>query len=221
MDNDAANNHSHIISQVTNDTRMPASTEMVHSSSDVNLPRVKHAKSMTYMRSCDRLYYEHKMKSRYGKINELLSEVISEVVEPVDLLAAKEKVTRESKSKLKRLPRIDYIGSIESLDMKRQIFLANYSIDAKKEGIENMHRYMKMQEEALHKQIKLEKESEYLLKSFMKENIDSVRQVKERHLKLEEEKLRISDQVSALKSSIIDEGYAIRGLKDDIHVKFG
>lgn len=110
MESDGVYDQSHVISQVTGDTRVPGSTEMVHSSSDVNLPRVKHAKSMTYLRSCDRLYYEHKQKSRYGKINELLSEVITEVVEPVDLGLLKEKVTRTAKPKLKRLPKVDYIG---------------------------------------------------------------------------------------------------------------
>ena len=77
-----------------------------------------------------------------------------------------------------------------------------------------------MQEEALHKQIKLEKESEYLLKSFMKDEMESVRKLKEKHLKLEEEKIRINEQLSALRSSILDEEYSIRGLKNDIDVRY-
>lgn len=104
--------------------------------------------------------------------------------------------------------------------MKRQIFLANFSIEAKKDSVQNMHRYVRMQEEALEKQVKLAKESEYLLKSFMKEELDSVRMLKEKHIKLDEEKIHIGDQLTEVRNSIIDEEYAIRKLKNEISVKY-
>lgn len=209
---------SHVMSQETRETREPRSSDMMHSASDVRLPAVKKAKSSVYLRSSDRLYYENKNKNRYGKINEILGEVITEVVEPVDLLEVKQKVVEEPKLSFKRMPKIDYISKLVSQDTKREIFLAKFSIEAKNAGIADMHRYLQKQQEALDRQAKIARESEYLLKSFMKEESEKLRQLKELHLKMDEEKIQMGEKLTELKNSILDDDLEINRLTNEIQV---
>lgn len=201
---------SHIVSQLTRDsreTRDPRSTEL-HSQSEAFLPKMK----AHYVRSSDRLYYEGKQKHRYGKINEILGEVASEVVEDFDLPLAKASAEKTELPKMAKLPVRDYLA------MKREIFYSNYNMMVKSESLTQLQAYVKQQEDVMQREEKIAKQTKALLKDFMKQEAEKVRLLKEDHLRIEEAKIAAHDQLSHLKNIIVEEDYSINRVKDDIKV---
>ena len=103
--------------------------------------------------------------------------------------------------------------------MKREIFLANFNIIAKSESISNLKNYLKQQEDSLENQIKYSTETNVLYRAFMKEEAQKLRKLKEHHLRLDEQKVILAENVSSLKNSIIGMDYNIKRMGEEIQVE--
>ena len=173
------------------------------------LPKVK----SQYLRASDRLYYEGKQKHRYGKINEILGEIASDIVEDFDL--PKAKICAEKSE----LPKMAKVGVKDFLEMKRQIFYSNYNMMVKSESLEQLHCYVKQHEDIQKKEEKTASQTKAILKEFMKQEAEKVRRLKEDHLKLDEQKQQALGKLAFLKNQILEEEQQTNKIKDEIQVK--
>ncbi len=102
--------------------------------------------------------------------------------------------------------------------MKREIFLSKLSMEEKRESISNMKKYLDRQEEELEKHVKLTEESKVVLKNFMQDEAKQLRLLKEKHLKMDETKQQLKEELGSVRNDIIDTDYELKRISGDIKV---